>query len=177
MFNPNVGPVERAIAALDDQQRKIAEVVATAQSNNQLERLIKFYGEVTAFGSTYTTIIVTIGYASLFTVWGNVRDKINPEASLVVALLGLVAVAMFVGWEIIHMRYRSSQTQKMIDIIRGDPLTLEKRLKQHEAEGNYKGLFAAKFEYSIFILTTLIAFASGFVLMGAIAVRVYWGKF
>lgn len=67
------------------------------------DRIAKMYTDVFSNAMAYTNLVIIAGYGAMFTVWSFTNDHLAPWVSQTVALLLVVSIGVFVGFEIFKM--------------------------------------------------------------------------
>ncbi len=109
------GPSERHhLRTLAEQQRQSAEDIARINQERATEAaerfkketvdtLIKIQSAMFSSGQAYTNVVIIGGYAASFTIWSYTRLYLAERAAIWAALLLMISVVTFIGWEIIDV--------------------------------------------------------------------------
>ncbi|HEU4457782.1 MAG TPA: hypothetical protein VFR90_01505 [Methylibium sp.] len=71
--------------------------------------------------TSYSAIIIGVGYAGFFALWSLVKDYPYPKLHAVAGILIGVSLLFYVGWEIGHMIYRVLQLNSISHDFRETP--------------------------------------------------------
>ena len=67
---------------------------------NQFKELIEFQSSMIDKASTYTKIIIGLGYGGFFTAWSGSKQHLSPKILVASALFEIVSLLLFVTYEI-----------------------------------------------------------------------------
>lgn len=85
----------------------------------------------------YTSVIMVVGYAGLFTIWAQQKTEFTPATSFAAGILLSLSLLAFIAWEIYGMVIRSRSGFAMAKAVE-DPELFHQRMREHRektAEG------------------------------------------
>ena len=106
--------------------RAIQEVITKQNISgqiSQIDTLKQIIAHNYQSASTYSNLIIIAGYAGLFGVWQFTRTYLSKEETLFIALLALISIFIFAGYEIYKMVSSAYFTRKLDQIVRSIPET------------------------------------------------------
>lgn len=152
----------------DQPQEMDDEKSATLVKELLLEVQSAAYGHATS----YTTIVVFGGYASLFTIWTYTKDYLSKETTYRVAIMLGSSVLLFVLFEIFKMVIVSYEMMKVRALLVNQfpPAVL---LAKRAALARNSKLFVQRIVVPtwiiVLIVTIITGFGAAFLLLGAFA--------
>ncbi|MBO9903380.1 hypothetical protein J7435_15850 [Xanthomonas phaseoli pv. dieffenbachiae] len=78
----------------------------------------------------YTNVIMLAGYAALFAIWSQMKDRFTDNTMLAAAILMIVSLSFFVGWELYGMTIRLRNLLGMAKSV-ADLKSFPKRMLAH----------------------------------------------
>lgn len=160
--------------ALQEVQRKANEERARRDTEAMREELIKIYSVLFDKGQAYTTLIVTLAYAGFFTLWNNTRPMVPIRVSALSALLVMISLMVFLGWEVFQMHLRNKDSQAMLAIVEAGGADLLAKLEAAKVEAGRRKLQLGRLGVRVIWLTVYPGFAGALILMGALVPRLFW---
>lgn len=103
---------------------KLSESLAAAAAKKEDEKkreAVDFLKELLAHNfdraSAYTNVVVAVGYAGLFGIWGLANDQLDTTARAWIALLLVISISVYVGFEIFKMIAFSLAMRGFVEVI------------------------------------------------------------
>lgn len=165
--------LERTVEAICKNDARVQEIINQMQADKRMESLIKIYAESLNLGNSYNTVITSVGYAALFTAWVNLKDKINPKASLWIGGLALASVLIFVAWEMTSMGVRNSAYNEFNRMLSKSNNDFDKAFRLFENALKVRQARYMRAHPWVFWPATVIGFSAGITLLIAIIMRLH----
>lgn len=172
--------IEKIRAALQNQnqliqdlQRKINEQEAEKFIAEQIEIQSQLFDKA----ASYNTVVVSLGYAGLLSIWAWGRDRLNDhDAVILVAMLGL-SLMIFVFWTVLSQFILSRHHIKRAEILGNINVSGSQKLKQltqYDQAAKQRSLRFLAAWYWIFLAASLLGFISGIFLVALLLANLFW---
>ena len=146
----------------------IQEIIDEKNTEELFERLLQFQMKLFDKSATYNNIVVTLGYAGIFAIWGFANESLTIfDRNLVAVLLG-ISLAVFIIWTISvswKLSLNSRQTLKVYKDADGDGEELTEKLKIVEGDQHQSMIKFLMWYPFAFISSTALGFFAGFYLI------------
>ena len=111
-------------------------VTVSSGSPNPLKELREFQSQTFDKASAYTKLILGLGYGGFFTAWAGGKANLRPLELMSSALLMLLSLVLFIGFEIYESFFLSSQNVALAKALssQSDVTSAVERLKTESAK-------------------------------------------
>jgi len=158
---------KQLVRLLEDRDRD-----ARAGGMDEVRKLVaELYGQA----ASYTNLIIIAGYAGAFATWQFVDKFLSPKARLASAILLLISLFLFIGWEVWKMVAESRKMRHLAQALTRIPS--ERRLAAVEQlllEGQLRN---ATIWRAVLIPTIVSGFFGGAVLIAALTAKLFGYQF
>ncbi|NIA07839.1 MAG: hypothetical protein GWP14_09460 [Actinobacteria bacterium] len=142
---------------VDAQKKEQQQIV-----NNIVDMQIKILAAIYDKATTYTQLIIIVGYASFFGIWSFVKGYISEKCVLWSAIFMSVSVTIFVLFEVCKMIYTSWFLLKRDSTLKNiqnmdDPQKILDALRRHDKQVQRTTVRWGKFWCWIIVPTVLFA--------------------
>ncbi len=140
-------------------------------TNDQLERTAKILESIFEKATTYTKVILGLGYAALFAVWSGTKSDLSQHQRVLSALLALSSLMFYIIFEIFQMIINSRLHWSFVSSMQRHPGNLGAALQEYEqAAMRWKGRLLKSWIW-ILVLTIPTGVGAACVLVWAFVVR------
>lgn len=158
---------------MEDLQKMVAQMAEKQhldalqqQRDETVEILIRVMSASYDKARTNANLIMIVGYASFFAVWGKLYEKLSPFWMSLSGALMISSVLVFIVWEIYKMIFYSTNLKDLYKITEEkNPDTFNKKLKENEISSKKRNLEQLKIWYLVLILTAIPGVSAGFILL------------
>ena len=139
---------------------------------DKLRELVReLYGQT----ASYTNLIIVAGYAGAFAVWQFVDKFISSKARITTALLLLLSIIMFVGWEVWKMVTEAWKVRYLAQAVQIVPPA--RRLEAIQELLNRGQMRNAQIWTFVVMPTAATGIAAGLLLVCAFAAKLFGYQF
>ena len=154
------GGMQNIVQALAEKAQRDAHEKRVAETTRLLAAL---YDKA----SGYTKIIIVVGYAGFFAIWGNVKSDLSKFELLASAFCLSFSLMVFVFWEVAVMLFASRNLSELQKVLQAPANEFEKRLDELKSLEAGRSVRVFRGWYVILLLTILPGLVGGAILMGA----------
>jgi hypothetical protein len=97
----------------------LKEMVAQLDYRNRVQDQTAMVRETYLGAQSYTNVVMGIGYAGYFTLWGFVKGDIDPKAHIWSAILIAISLTVFVIWELVKMMSNGLLARQLEETVGG----------------------------------------------------------
>ena len=139
------------------------------KQDETVEILIRVMSESYDKARMNTNLMMIVGYASFFAVWGKLYEKFPLFWMSLAGALMIFSVLIFILWEIYKMIFFSTNLKDLYKISEEtSPETFNQKLKENEISSKKRNLRQLNIWYIVLVLTAVPGVIAGFMLLYSI---------
>lgn len=153
--------------ALTYYNQKFADAVDSRVYNLVAKRryLIEYQNNLYDKASGYTTLIVSAGYAGLFTAWSNCSNALTFAQNRMIGGLAIFSLMVFVGWEIAKMVHAAELSKRDVQLLESDDGIFDPEMEKWRKWTDASTLWFQKAWIYQFVLCTVPGLLAGAILI------------